>query len=38
MGGGIEGGYGDDRIQAGNYPGVSVEGRKLMRVTNLRTG
>lgn len=38
MGGRIEGGYGDDRIQAGDYPGVSVEGGKLTRMANLEAG
>jgi len=38
MGGGIGGGHGDDLIQAGDYPGASVDGGKLMRVANLGAG
>jgi hypothetical protein len=37
MGGGIEGGHGDDRLQAGNYPGVSAKG-KLMRMADFGAG
>ena len=38
MGGGTEGGYGRDRLQASNYPGVWIEGGKLVRVANLGLG
>jgi hypothetical protein len=38
MGGGVEGGCGDDRFQAGDYPGVSVKGGVLMNVANPGAG
>jgi len=38
MGSGVESGYGGDHLQAGNYPGVSVEGRKPTEVADSGTG
>jgi len=38
MGGGIEGGCGGDRLQAGDYPGLSVKGENLTRVADLGAG
>lgn len=38
MGGGIEGCHGDDRLQASNYPGTLIEGRKSIRRANLGAG
>lgn len=29
MGGRVEGSHGNGRLQAGDYPGMSVEGRKV---------
>ena len=38
MGGGIEGGYGDDRFQTGDFPGSSIKGEDLTKIADPRTG
>ena len=38
MGGGITGGYGDDRLPAGDFSGRSVKGGKLTRIVDLGAG
>ena len=38
MGGGVEGGYGDDRLQASDHPGTSVKGGDLTNVADPGAG